>query len=210
MDRRRYIWPHRFQLPTNNLGVDVSSGCGIAWTHSNVLTSMFQKTSTVLSSKLSKLVFVCLMTLMYFKRIGKDDLFGTCNCCLGINVAKNNSPEKSSLASFGSPSPSEVSATPPSSCKKVANCHSSPAQCKGTPPVKSTSPTTENGYENCTFSARISTRAMRTIMTQTTSTSTSTRTPTRASCTCEHALRARSFVTPLDVVSHAPHGSRCS
>ena len=37
-------------------------------------------------------------------------------------------------------------------------------------------------------------------MTQTTSTSTSTRTPTRASCTCEHALRARSLrCTPLDV-----------
>ena len=36
-------------------------------------------------------------------------------------------------------------------------------------------------------------------MTQTTST-TSTQTPTRASCTtCEQALRARSFVTPLDV-----------
>ena len=48
---------------------------------------------------------------------------------------------------------------------------------------------------------------MRTSMTQTTST-TSTRTLTRASCTtCEHALRARSFVTPLDVVSHALHGS---
>ena len=27
--------------------------------------------------------------------------------------------------------------------------------------VKSTSPTTENGYENCTYTARISTRAMR-------------------------------------------------
>ena len=50
-----------------------------------------------------------------------------------------------------------------------------------------------------------------TIMTQTTSRSTSTRTSTRASCTCEHALRARSLrCTPLDVVSHAPHGSRCS
>ena len=48
--------------------------------------------------------------------------------------------------------------------------------------VKSTSPTTENGYENCVFTARISTRAMRTSMTQTTST-TMTRTPTRASCT---------------------------
>ena len=48
-------------------------------------------------------------------------------------------------------------------------------------------------------------------MTQTTSTSTSTRTPTRASCTSEHALRARSLrCTPLDVVSYAPHGSRCS
>ena len=43
------------------------------------------------------------------------------------------------------------------------------------------------------------TRAMRTSMTLTTST-TSTRTPTRASCTtCEQALRARSFVAPLDV-----------
>ena len=53
--------------------------------------------------------------------------------------------------------------------------------------VKSTSPTTENGYENCTYTARISTRAMRTTsMTQTTSTSTSTQTTTRASCTCEH------------------------
>ena len=51
--------------------------------------------------------------------------------------------------------------------------------------VKSTSPTTENGYENFTFSARISTRAMRTSMTQTTSTR-MTRTPTRASCTSEH------------------------
>ena len=52
--------------------------------------------------------------------------------------------------------------------------------------VKSTSPTTENGYENCTYTAQISTRAMRTSTTQTTST-TSTRTPTRASCTtCEH------------------------
>ena len=48
--------------------------------------------------------------------------------------------------------------------------------------VKSTSPTTENGYENCVLTARISTRAMRTSMTQTTST-TSSRTPTRASCT---------------------------
>ena len=38
-------------------------------------------------------------------------------------------------------------------------------------------------------------------MRQTTSTtSTMTRTPTRASyTTCEHALRARTFVTPLDV-----------
>ena len=47
--------------------------------------------------------------------------------------------------------------------------------------VKSTSPTTENDYENCVFTARMSTRAMRTSMRQTTSTtSTMTRTPTRA------------------------------
>ena len=40
---------------------------------------------------------------------------------------------------------------------------------------------------------------------------TMTRTPTRASCTtCEHALRARSLRLSCDVVSHAPHGSRCS
>ena len=57
----------------------------------------------------------------------------------------------------------------------------------------------KTGYENCVLTAWTSTRAVRTSMTQTSST-TSTRTPTRASCTtCEHALRARSFVTPLDV-----------
>ena len=49
--------------------------------------------------------------------------------------------------------------------------------------VKSNSPNTEIGYENCTETARISTRAMRTTsMTQTTLTR-KTRTPTRASCT---------------------------
>ena len=59
--------------------------------------------------------------------------------------------------------------------------------------VKSTSPTTENGYENCVLTARISTRKMRTSMTQTTST-TSTRTPTRASCTIsEHGTWSAQF-----------------
>ena len=50
------------------------------------------------------------------------------------------------------------------------------------------------------LTARISTRAMRTSMTQITSTSTSTRTSTRASCICEHAPRVRSLRgAPLDV-----------
>ena len=52
--------------------------------------------------------------------------------------------------------------------------------------VKEYISTTENGYENFVLTARISTRAMRTSMAQTTSTR-MTRTPTRASCTtCEH------------------------
>ena len=77
--------------------------------------------------------------------------------------------------------------------------------------VKGTSPTTENGYENCTYTARISARAMRTTSrTQTTSTR-MTRTPTRASCTNQWARPhwARCFVvTPWCHMQ--PYGSRCS
>ena len=65
----------------------------------------------------------------------------------------------------------------------------SPTEC-----VKSIPPSTENWLRKlCTYTARRTTRALRTSMTQTTSTR-MTRTWTRANCTTpDHALRARSL-----------------
>ena len=71
--------------------------------------------------------------------------------------------------------------------------------------VKSTSPTTENGYENCTYSMN---------------NNTSDEDNHDSAQVLEHqhaqvapvstARRARSSVHFLMSVSHAPHGSRCS
>ena len=95
-----------------------------------LFSSTFHEQSIMLTSKLSKLVFVFLTTSMNSDGIWNDDSVGKYNCSLSITWWRSiNSPDilqKSSLASMASASVSELSETPPSTCKKSHHAH-----CKG-------------------------------------------------------------------------------
>ena len=50
--------------------------------------TLSQKQSMLLSSRLSKLVFVCLTTSVYSNRIGNEDSFGKYKCSLGMTCCR--------------------------------------------------------------------------------------------------------------------------